>query len=237
MRNACMFALAGALGLLSVPAASQTSDATGYWRVPAQAWKNGFGECWRSGSWNAQMATPECDAALAARPAPTPAPRAFVAPPPPAPSPAPAPAPAPVAAAPAPAPAPVAAPAPAAKPAVITFGASDLFGFNSATLTPKARASLDQQVVSRVRSLKLNSVKVDGYTDHLGRDDYNQKLSERRAEAVKGYLASQGVEASKIQATGHGEANPVKTCTQKNRKALIDCLAPNRRVEVRIEGI
>lgn len=234
MRNTWILALAGALGLACVPAAGQTSDAAGYWRVPAQTWKNGFGECWRSGAWTAQMATPECDAALAAKPAtPAPAPRALVAPPPPAP--APAPAPAPVIAAPAPVAAPAPAPAPA--PAVITFGASDLFGFNSATLTPKARANLDQQVISRVRSIKLNSVKIDGYTDHLGRDDYNQKLSARRAEAVKGYLASQGVEASKIDAAGHGEANPVKTCTEKNRKALIECLAPNRRVEIRIEGI
>ncbi len=243
MRTTSAALLAGLFAAsASLPALAQGASGArdgSYWERPAQVWKNGYGECWRSGSWSRGAATADCDASLAEKPA-APAPRAFAAPPPPQPAPAPAPAPVsrpapaePVAAAPVPAP----APKPAPKPALVTFGASDLFGFNSATLTPEARANLDRQIVSRARGLKLNSVKIEGHTDHLGAADYNLKLSQQRAQAVKDYLSSQGIEASKIEAQGYGEARPVKECGRMARSALIACLAPNRRVEILIEGI
>ena len=73
---------------------------------------------------------------------------------------------------------------------------------------------------------------ITGYTDRIGSSAYNQKLSERRAVAVRTYLASKGVDAVRLKAQGKGEADPVVTCTDRQLPALIKCLEPNRRVEV-----
>jgi OOP family OmpA-OmpF porin len=207
-------------------AANATAQALGHWSGPVQqVWRNGFGQCW--GGSGARIA--ECEPAVA--PAPKPAP-VVVAPPPP-PPPAPKPAPVVEAPKPAPAPAPVAPP----KPRTVSMSANDLFDFNSAVLKPKGRTHLDQAVVQPARSMRtLNAVKVGGHTDRLGNPKYNQALSEKRAESVKAYLVSQGVDGGKVQTAGFGETQPVAMCDQKNRKALIDCLAPNRRVVVEIEG-
>jgi OOP family OmpA-OmpF porin len=76
-------------------------------------------------------------------------------------------------------------------------------------------------------------VKVIGHTDKLGSDAYNQKLSERRANQVRDYMISQGIEASRLVAVGKGETMPKVNCDDvKGRKAQITCLAPNRRVEI-----
>jgi OOP family OmpA-OmpF porin len=81
-------------------------------------------------------------------------------------------------------------------------------------------------------------VNVNGHTDRIGSSQYNQKLSERRAETVKAYLISKGTDASKIETYGFGKTTPVKSCPdQKDRKALIACLQPNRRVEVEVKGV
>ena len=78
---------------------------------------------------------------------------------------------------------------------------------------------------------------VTGHTDRIGSDAYNQKLSERRANQVKAYLASQGVAESIIEAVGKGESEPVVQCVgNKTTKKLVSCLQPNRRVEIRAEG-
>ncbi len=82
----------------------------------------------------------------------------------------------------------------------------------------------------------ISGVRVVGYTDRLGSDDYNQKLSEKRADTVLGILQQKGVSASDMKAEGRGEANPVKTCETQGKVALIACLAPNRRVEITVEG-
>lgn len=223
MKNALRISAALVAAAACSGAAAQSTS--GHWSGPTQqVWRNGFGQCWGG---NGQHLA-ECD------PAPAVAPRAapvVVAPPPPPP-----PAPAPVVEAPKPAPAPTPAPAPA-KPRVVTLSAGDLFAFNSAVLTPKARAGLDQSVVQPVKAMSgLRSVKIGGHTDRLGNQKHNQALSEKRAESVKAYLASQGVDAGRIQTAGYGASQPVKSCDQKNRKALIECLAPNRRVVVEIEG-
>jgi OOP family OmpA-OmpF porin len=177
------------------------------------------------GFWTPAMANAECDPDLVKKPAPPPV------------APAPAPAPAPIAPAPKPAPAPVAKPIPP-KPTVITLKASELFEFNKATLTPKAKETIDSQVIAKLRDVKeLQFINVNGHTDRLGSAQYNQKLSERRAESVKAYLVSRGVDPNKIETYGFGKTQPVKSCPdQKNRKALIECLAPNRRVDVEIQG-
>jgi OOP family OmpA-OmpF porin len=79
---------------------------------------------------------------------------------------------------------------------------------------------------------EIENVLIVGYTDHIGSGKYNQKLSERRAGAVKKYLVGKGVKADRLTAEGRGEANPIAACEGKKNAALITCLAPNRRVEI-----
>jgi OOP family OmpA-OmpF porin len=159
---------------------------------------------------------------------------------PPKPAPAPAapaaPAPAPIAA-PAPAPAPVAKPEPK-KPAIVNLASTELFEFNKAVLTPDARTRLDGEVIAKLKDVgELRYLNVNGHADRLGSVLYNQKLSEKRADAVRAYLVSKGADASKVETFGFGKTTPVKSCPDgKDRKALIECLAPNRRVVVEIQG-
>jgi OmpA-OmpF porin, OOP family len=168
------------------------------------------------------------------------------APPAPAPAPAPskpAPAPAAPSAAPAPAPAPVAQPAPQpAKPKPLRVFTQVLFAFDKSVLDMSAQDKLDREVVVRFGEFSdLRFINVNGYTDRIGSVQYNQKLSERRAAAVKAYLVRQGADAAKIEITGYGKMYmgsmlPVAQCSQKDLKALIACLAPNRRAEVEVLG-
>jgi OOP family OmpA-OmpF porin len=157
-------------------------------------------------------------------PAPAPAPR--VAPPPP-PPPAPA-----VVAPPPPAPVPPPPPPPPPPPQRITLGAEELFAFDSARLaTPQP--TLDRFADTYKRSGSSARVVISGHTDRLGSPAYNQRLSQRRAEAVRDYLVAQGMPAAQLQARGKGETEPkVTDCKQKLRKDLVACLAPNRRVEL-----
>ena len=126
-----------------------------------------------------------------------------------------------------------AAPAPAPAPHVekYTLSATELFAFNSADLR-MPQPKLDEIASALGSNSDINNVVVTGYTDRIGSDKYNQKLSQRRADAVKNYLQSKGIDANRLKAEGKGEANPVVVCTDKKRPALIKCLEPNRRVEV-----
>jgi OOP family OmpA-OmpF porin len=160
-------------------------------------------------------------------------------PPKPAPQPAAAPAPAP-----APAPRPVETPKPAAKPeapkppSVVNLSATQLFAFDKATLSVDARKVLDDQVAAKIKGLaSIRYVNINGHTDRLGSAQYNQRLSEKRAEAVRAYLVSKGVDTDKMETFGFGKTQPVKSCPGKmSRKELIECLQPNRRVVVEIQG-
>ena len=147
---------------------------------------------------------------------------------PPAPA---APPPAPRAAEPAPKPEPK-------KPAIVNLASTELFEFNKATLTPEARAKLDSEVIAKMKDISaLRYVNVNGHADRLGSAQYNQRLSEKRADAVRAYLVSKGADASKIEVFGFGKTLPVKPCPDvKDRKSMIECLAPNRRVVVEIQG-
>jgi len=152
----------------------------------------------------------------------------------------------PEAPAPAPAPAPVATPRSAApvkpeapkKPAVINLATTGLFEFNKATLTAEARAKLDAEVIGKLKEFgDIRYVNVNGHADRLGTPGYNQRLSEKRAEAVRAYLISKGTDAGKVEVFGFGKTLPVKSCPDDNKRAaLIECLAPNRRVVVEVQG-
>lgn len=132
-------------------------------------------------------------------------------------------------------PAPV-APAPVISSQKVTYQADALFDFDKAILKPAGRAKLDD-LASKIGSLNLEVVVATGYTDRIGSDRYNDRLSQRRAQAVKAYLVSKGIEANRIYTEGKGKRNPVTTgCNQRNRKALISCLAPDRRVEIEVVG-
>lgn len=147
------------------------------------------------------------------------------APPPPPPPPSP-----PKAAEPPPPPPPL-PPPPPARFEKITLAATELFGFDSAVLTlPQPR--LDDIAAALQADPTVTDVDIKGFTDRLGRENYNLKLSQRRADAVRDYLAGKGIDGSRLKAHGMGEANPVVVCHDKKRADLIKCLEPNRRVEV-----
>jgi len=161
-----------------------------------------------------------------------------------APTPAPAPAPAPKESLPVtpPAPKPAAA-APAPTPpkrcdASVTFQNDETFAFAKAGLGTAAKGRLDRDVLGKLAGCAvIESLVIEGHTDRIGSQQYNQKLSDRRAEAVKAYLVSKGVDRNKIETIGMGKTVPAKFCPEsKNRKDLIACLAPNRRAITSIKG-
>ena len=204
---AIMFAVATVAGSAFAAGSTINSD---NWRNGHGnlIWKNGTNElCWRDAFWTPATAAPGCDGALEA-------PKA---------APAPAPAAAPAAAAPAaPAPAPVAA-------QKVTYAADAFFDFDKSVLKPEGRAKLDD-LVSKIKGIKLEVIIAVGHTDSIGSDAYNQRLSVRRAEAVKAYLVSKGIERNRIYTEGKGEKQPVAD----NRTA--EGRAKNRRVEVEVVG-
>lgn len=142
------------------------------------------------------------------------------------------PAPAPVAVLPPPPPpAPMPPPPPPPRIEKYTLSATELFAFDSFTLQG-SQPKLDEVATALQQNGGVQNVVITGYTDRLGSTGYNQKLSERRAAAVKSYLTSKGVAASRLTAQGKGEADPVVMCSDKALPALIKCLEPNRRVEL-----
>jgi len=179
-------------------------------------WKNGTNElCWRDTNWTPATAKEECDGAPKK------------APPPPPPAPAPAPAPAPVA----PPPPPPAPPAPPPAPVSekVTFAADAFFDTDKAVLKPEGKAKLDD-LTSKMGGINLEVIIAVGHTDSDGSDAYNQKLSVRRADAVKDYLTSKGVEKNRVYTEGKGEKQPVADNKTKEGKAK------NRRVEIEVVG-
>ncbi len=211
------------VAILSVAAVAQAQTAGGYLIDGRNdVAKSGFGLCWRTGFWTPAMAIAECDPELFKKdvlPAPLPKAAEPVRP---------------VAAAPQPAPAPAA-------PKVITIASKALFDFNKAVLKPAARVQIDQEVVDKLAGIgKIKLIVVSGHTDRLGSALYNQKLSEKRAEAVKDYLVTRGLNGNAIETFGYGKTQPaqgVAKCDDKlPRKKLIACLEPHRRVVIEIQG-
>ena len=178
--------------------------------ICGQPWKNTSGQCWRNSAWTPATAHSDCDGALKAQP------RVQVT---------------------LPAPAPAVAPAPVAKaPEVsksvvtkITYNADTFFDFDKSVLKPEGKAKLDL-LVSKLTTVNLEVVVVVGHTDYIGSDAYNMKLGARRAEAVKAYLVSKGVENKRVFTDSKGERQPIASNhTPAGR-------AKNRRVEIEVVG-
>ena len=126
------------------------------------------------------------------------------------------------------APAPV-APKPAPAAAKVTYAADAFFDFDKSVLKPAGKAKLDD-LVGKVKGINLEVIIAVGHTDSIGSDAYNQKLSVRRAEAVKAYLVSKGIEKNRIYTEGKGEKQPVASNKTKEGRAK------NRRVEIEVVG-
>jgi OOP family OmpA-OmpF porin len=207
-------ASAVAFGLVAAPAFAQQGKGTsGYVTDTRNAIvKDPYNLCWRTGYWTPAIANCECDKDLLPKqvcePPPPPAP--VVAPPPPAPKPAPPPPPKPVT-------------------EKVTFAADVFFDFDKAVLKPEGKAKLDD-LVGKLKATALEVIIAIGHTDSIGSDAYNQKLSVRRAEAVKAYLVSKGIEPNRIYTEGKGKSQPIAD----NRTAA--GRAKNRRVEIEVVG-
>jgi OOP family OmpA-OmpF porin len=176
--------------------------------------KSGFGLCWRTGYWTPAMAIAECDPDLVKKAAPAAA----------------------AAAAPAKPAAAAAAPKPAAQK--VTLAADALFDFNKADLRAEGKAKLDK-LATDIKGIKLEVIIAVGHADRFGTDAYNLKLSEKRAEAVKAYLVSKGVEPNRVYTEGKGKKQPVTKadqCKGPKSKKVVDCLQPDRRVEIEVIG-
>jgi OOP family OmpA-OmpF porin len=122
----------------------------------------------------------------------------------------------------------------------VSFSAESLFGFDRSDIAPAGKAALDT-FASDLRGTRFEVITVEGHTDRLGTAAYNQKLSARRAEAVRSYLVSVGgFDSSKVNAVGMGETHPmtaINACKgNKATPALIACLHPDRRVDVEVTG-
>ncbi len=128
-----------------------------------------------------------------------------------------------------------AAPAKKKKPAKVTLTADALFAFGSAKISAEGQAMLDG-LIARLAGVNIDVVLATGYTDRIGSAAANQKLSEKRADAVKAYLADNGIAEDRIQPLGLGSDNPVVDCKGQSGADLVKCLAPNRRTEVEVFG-
>ena len=120
----------------------------------------------------------------------------------------------------------------------LKLAADTLFDFDKAVLKPAGKEALDQ-VAAKAQGVNLEVITAVGHTDRIGSKAYNQKLSERRAAAVKTYLVSKGIPANRIYTEGKGLTQPVTKpgdCKGPKSKKVIECLQPDRRVDVELIG-
>ena len=207
---------------LAAPVAvfAQANGADNWRSTDGTVWKNGTNElCWRDNGWTPATANQDCDGALKPPPPPAPAPRVAPPPPPPPAMPPPVVPPAPV----------VAPPPPAPVSEKVSFAADAFFDFAKSDIKPESAAKLTD-LVDKTKGVNLEVVIAVGHTDSVGNDALNNKLSVARADAVKGFLISKGIEKNRVYTEGKGSKNPVAD----NKTA--EGRAKNRRVEVEVVG-
>ena len=176
-----------------------------------QPWKNSVGQCWRNANWTPATAHADCDGAIkpvqprvqATIPA---APRAETTTPAPTPK------------------------APEKQVVKMTYSTDTLFDFDKSVLKPEGRQMLDGLVGKINHDFNLEVIIAVGHTDWIGTNAYNQKLGLRRAEAVKAYLISKGIEKNRVYTDSKGETQPIAS----NKTAA--GRAQNRRVELEVVG-
>lgn len=174
--------------------------------------RNSTGLCVHTSAWKPELAIPGCDGYTVSQAEPEPEPQPSVSP---------------------------ADIAPAAgKPMpsqVFTLETETYFGFDNATLRPEAHEELNRIADQLSSDDTIRSVTVAGHADRIGPEEYNRKLSEARAQAVRDYLQRRiGFQEDKMEVVGKGETMPKVTCEGMRGNALIECLQPNRRVEVEV---
>jgi OOP family OmpA-OmpF porin len=232
------------LSILAFAGWTSAAEINNWLSSSGEVWKNASGECWRNSSWTPATAAPGCDGAIVEQPAAIPAAQNASQSSAPAPAPAPQVEQAPAAvqapsqadapglsAAPAPAAAasPAPAPTPVAASSKVTYAADAFFDFNKSVIKPEAKAKLDD-LVDKIKAINLEVIIAVGHTDAVGSDEYNQKLSMRRSNAVKAYLINKGVDKTRIYTEGKGEKQPVADNSTKEGRAK------NRRVEIEVVG-
>lgn len=217
-KNSLMAVLAATLGLCATLAQAQAMNSVYVIDGRGEVATSGTGLCWRTGFWTPAAAATDkngckCDKDLIPKEVCEPKPAAAAAP---------------------------AAPAAAKKPMgeKITVAADALFDFNKSTLRPEGKAKLDE-VAAKSQKLVLEVVIAVGHADRIGGAAYNQKLSEKRAAAVKDYMVSKGIPANRIYTEGKGSKQPVTKpdqCKGPKSAKVIACLQPDRRVDIEIIG-
>lgn len=177
---------------------------------------SGYEPCIRTGSWTPDMAIMECDPDLVkTAQAPPPVETRTRAEP---------------------------APVPMPAPVLIQIQSDTVFAFNSAIIRQEGRRDLDEQVVKVMKQNKqIDMITITGHTDRIGSSTYNMNLSQQRADSVKAYLIEHGISSDRIQTKGLGSSDPVISCNavkgkiSGTNKELVECLRPNRRVDIEIK--
>lgn len=220
VKHSIFAVVATTLGLFASLAQAQAVDSVYVIDGRGQVATNSTGLCWRTGYWTPAAAAKDpngckCDKDLLPKEVCEPKAAAAAA-------------------------APAAPAAAATKPAgdKITVAADALFDFNKSTLRPEGKAKIDE-VVAKANNLVLEVVIAVGHADRIGSAAYNQKLSEKRAAAVKDYMVSKGIPANRIYTEGKGSKQPVTKpgdCKGPKSPKVIACLQPDRRVDIEIIG-
>lgn len=136
--------------------------------------------------------------------------------------------------APAPAPEPVVAP----QPQVQRLASDNLFAFGRASLrdlSAEGRAALDELAHRLTTGRTPSAIVIVGHSDRIGNAAVNQRISQQRADSVAEYLSSKGVYPELISTEGRGASEPLVDCDKERGQRLIECLAPNRRVEIQVQ--
>lgn len=213
-----------AIGVFATYVSAQTTTDI-YAKTPSSAYlqdargaivRDAYGLCWHTGNWTPADAVTGCDGELAP----------------------------PITKLTAPVLAPIVAPPATTLSAeekrcdfTATLESDQTFQLNKAALNAAAKTRLANEILPKLTSCsKIDLIVVTGHTDKLGSEQYNQKLSEKRARAVTTYIKSKGV-AAQIKTIGAGESQPIKTCNgQLPHDKFVACLSANRRVSIELKG-